>query len=607
MKHTFLLKNNLIILSILASFLIHAQETRDPYKWPFSQNSIWNVPIGSDARYVHAEIQKSTAYGMTIDEDIIVTTPGEKLMKIYENYAGWDRNKNRCLVEGPLMFSAPIPYDFIVSPDTWDGRTPNSGLAVLMPDGRTIRQTQPFAHCTEGPNATSRYGKNTLDIYGEGYYGAHGGSGLSAIGGTLRLGELTPESGPIRHALKVNIYGKRNLYYDSATKGYRWPALRADGYAAGNYGSLRDNPVEALRMGALLALPASMNLDSLGFETQPAKILAKAFQDYGAYVVDDTAWDVYAIVTEWSPEGNFADEFIKNWGFSFTTGDKNSPWARDMDRIFLNLHVIDNNGPDSIGGGGEPRMPLAPDFLPAKTITLETDGTRNVKFTRSTEFTASSKTLTKIMVSQIPEGFHFKNWELIEGDAVIINPEEIETMVQVNDQDSRIRANFGINYYNITIDASGSGEIEIDPDQDTFVHGTVIKITALPENGWEFAEWQGDVSGNNNPVNLIISSEINATAVFQKITSVEDRIRDIKSEIEVLYNNSLHCLHIFLNNTGEKYTICIYSLDGKKVKEVKTRDGKVAVTVQELMQGTYIARIKKEKNMVKSFRFVKSN
>lgn len=164
---------------------------------------------------------------------------------------------------------------------------------------RTIKQTQPFAHCT--PNeATSRYMFEDTDLYGDGLYGAHGGSGLSAVGGALRCGEL--------------------------------------------------------------ALPVWMDLDSLGLETKPARILAEAFQNFGAYLVDDTAWDVYAIVTEWSPEGRFAEEFEKNWGFPINDSNKNTPWNRDMDKIYLNLHVVVNNGPDTAGGGGTPLMPLAPPF-----------------------------------------------------------------------------------------------------------------------------------------------------------------------------------------------------------------------------------------------------
>ncbi len=337
--------------------------TRNPYQWPFSQTSIWNMPIGSNAVYVHARLEKATQYGMTLDEDYIVLSPAAPMVEIYENYAGWDRTKSRCDIQGKLLFSAPIPKKFQVSPSTWDGATPNAGLAVLMPDKRTIRQTQPFAFCDSTKAATSQYVFDDQDIYGQGFYGAHGGSGLSAIGGTLRSGELTPVSGQIRHALKINIFGRKNLYYDAETKGCRWPAMRADGYAADNYYKERTlEKVKACRMGALLALPAFTDLNTLGFETTPGRILADAFQNYGAYIVDDTAWDVYAIVTEWSPNGRFGDDFKKNWGFSFSQDNINTPWSRDMDRIFLNLHVVDNNSPMSVGGGGITRLPLAPKF-----------------------------------------------------------------------------------------------------------------------------------------------------------------------------------------------------------------------------------------------------
>lgn len=337
--------------------------TRNPLKWPFSQTSIWNMPIGSKAIYVHARLEKALSAGMTIDEDYIVMTPDAPLMEIAENFAAWDRTKSRCVSEGKVIFSAPVPQTFIVSPTTWNGSTPNAGLAVLMADKHTIKQTQPFAHCTQGQSGTSLYQSEDVDIYGDGMYGMHGGSGLSAVGGTLRNAELTPTSGKIRHALKVNIFGKKNIYYDTETGGYRWPAKRADAYAANNYYKARTSvTVNACRMGSLLALPVKMSLDSLGFETTPARTLAEAFQNYGAYLVDDTAWDVYAIETEWSPEGRFTDEFKKNWGFDFSQSSKNSPWSRDMDRIFLNLHVVDNNSAIAPGGGGQPCLPLAPVF-----------------------------------------------------------------------------------------------------------------------------------------------------------------------------------------------------------------------------------------------------
>ncbi|MCD7972879.1 MAG: T9SS type A sorting domain-containing protein [Candidatus Azobacteroides sp.] len=360
----------MIIICTLFSLCLSAQveyttpASRNPLKWPFSSTSIWNTPIGSDAVYVHAYIEKSTGAGMTIDEDLIILRPHEPFMDVYYSDAAWNRNKDRCVPTGGRMVSLPIPGDFVVSRETWIANTPNSAMSVLMPDMRTIKQNQPFAYCEEGGVATTGFLFDDVDLYGDGYYGAHGGSKLSAIGGTLRVGELTKESGPIRHALKINLNAANNLYYDEETKGFRWPALRADAVAATDYYKDRKNPVvPACRMGALLALPSWMDLDLMEFETEPARILAQAFQDYGAYVVDNTNWDVYSIIVEWGLDGRFSEEFEKNWGFSINPPLKSNPWSRDMDRIFMNLHVVDNNSPTSIGGGGTPRAPLAPDHF----------------------------------------------------------------------------------------------------------------------------------------------------------------------------------------------------------------------------------------------------
>lgn len=342
----------------------NAQSYRNVYQWPFSEQSIWNTPIGSNAVYLDAQIQQAFAAGMTVDEEIISLDRNAPMIDVYINNAQWNPSLNRCPIEGPLMFSVPLPTSFIISPATWDGSTPNSQTALLMPDGVSLRGTQPLARCQPG-FATSRWQVADVNIYSEGSLGMHGGSKLSALGGTLRLGELRPSSGPIKHSLKVNLFGAKNYNYTPSNQGYRWPAIAADSYAPSNYGTQRTNPiVEACRMGALLALKPDFDINAIGFETEPAKILAQAFKDYGAYIVDDTAWDVYALCTEWSPNGKFTEQFQTDWGFPMSVYNKNNAWARDMDKIFLNLHVVDNNSPTAIGGGGTPRAALAPPFEP---------------------------------------------------------------------------------------------------------------------------------------------------------------------------------------------------------------------------------------------------
>src|SRR5438309_1698122 len=181
---------------------------RDPLTWPFSRDSIWNLPIGASAVYVPGNIKKPTAYGMTTDVDVLVLTPNAPSTPVYYNGDAWNGG-SRCSAQGGVLFSAPIPTNFVVpgaGSGNPDGTTPNYATAILAADGHTLIQGQPMARCTAGGTATIMWSQQNEDLLGTGNSGAHGGSMLSSIGGTIRLGELVP-GGAIRHALKVNLNG----------------------------------------------------------------------------------------------------------------------------------------------------------------------------------------------------------------------------------------------------------------------------------------------------------------------------------------------------------------------------------------------------------------
>jgi len=271
-----------------------AASGRDPLVWPFSRDSIWNLPIGSNARYVWGGIRHATSMAYFTDADILVLEPSAPATTVYANSDDWGAG-TRCSAQGGALFTAPIPADFVVpgshqgSPD---GDTPNAAAAILAADGHTIIQTQPFARCA-GQSPTSHYMFRSEDLYGTGETGSHGGSGLSALGGTVRLGELVP-GGTIRHSLKLNI-DSANFY--PGFGGYRWPAWKSDAGGAGYGGSIPE-----VRMGSLLAPKADFPTNTL--ETEPGKILAAAFRDYGGYIVDTSGWSIYNFVTERSPAGS---------------------------------------------------------------------------------------------------------------------------------------------------------------------------------------------------------------------------------------------------------------------------------------------------------------
>ncbi|MGB5963092.1 MAG: hypothetical protein WBG73_20820 [Coleofasciculaceae cyanobacterium] len=325
---------------------------RDKHQWPFSPESIWNMPIGSQAQYVPANIDKAQWITPEVNY-YIVTSNNDPLVSWYVTQ-NW--GVGRCELGGTHLEQINVPRDLIV-PDATSTNTPNNAAAFLHPDGRKLIQMNPLARCEAGgsvfgyptPGEVDSY----EDIYGEGITGGQGGSGLSSIGGTIRLGELLPSAPPIRHTLKLLVYAHKYLYKNPP--GYRWPAVRADDYAFKDTSELRYGGSNlALVMGSLLAIPPSVTETSLGLKTSPGKKLFHALQDYGGYIVDDTAWDNHAIAIE----KGVADEFKSIYGYSF---DGNSgTFHDDINKLFQALYVVNNNGLNSVGGGGTPRQPLAP-------------------------------------------------------------------------------------------------------------------------------------------------------------------------------------------------------------------------------------------------------
>lgn len=235
----------------------------------------------------------------------------------------------------------------------------------LMSDKRSIVETQPLARCNAGGYATSFAFWNPTDIYGDGRLGSHGGSGLSGFGGSLRVGELRPgQQGP-RHALKLTVYGAAVLYKCSTRADcFRWPAATADSVALSVYGSVNNNMNKEMKMGALLAIPGSATVSSLGLETEPGKQLFWTLQNYGAYIVDIGAPGVL-FSAEDGPAGSKTAEFQADYGYAFVQKVYSpNAWLRDIQRLAKALMVVTNNTATSIGGGGTPRQPLAAPIAP---------------------------------------------------------------------------------------------------------------------------------------------------------------------------------------------------------------------------------------------------
>ncbi|GAA1389938.1 carbohydrate-binding domain-containing protein [Luteococcus peritonei] len=107
-------------------------------------------------------------------------------------------------------------------------------------------------------------------------------SGLSLLGGTVRVSEL--KQGRIDHAIAIGVNAPR--------KGaFSWPANRTDGTS--------DSP-NALMEGQRLRLDPSIDVDQLKI-SPVAKIIAKAAQEYGMVVRDNTGGPLVVYGEDSSP------------------------------------------------------------------------------------------------------------------------------------------------------------------------------------------------------------------------------------------------------------------------------------------------------------------
>ncbi len=345
--------------------------TRDPLVQPFAIDSIWNMPIGTGAQYVAINMAADPSNDVwapmpQIDDEYIFLDSTAPLTNINYSDAAWT-GRDRCNATGGLLFQAPFPTNYVVPSNMG-----NNSAVFLMPDNRTLIHSQPITRCVAGGPATSVIEFSGVDIYGDGRYGSHGGSALSAIGGSIRLGEFRPGI-PVRHTIKIDVDSPVVLARCSSDSDcFRWPAFTADAGAPGSYGTQNPNPVPGMKMGALLAIPTSTNINNLGLESVPGQMLAWTLQNYGAYIVDTTGGPSFTINAETGPNGSKRDQFKADFGMDFEQRvNSNTPWSRDMQRLVQALYLVANNGPTSIGGGGTPLQPLAlPLQLPGGSDTI---------------------------------------------------------------------------------------------------------------------------------------------------------------------------------------------------------------------------------------------
>jgi hypothetical protein len=383
-----------VFTQLLLATVCLEQGCRDRFLEPFSSYSIWNTAIGSSAEMAPGNLFGKGRLPSQFhnDQDFFLRVTKEDPLTDWINQGDWGSD-DHCQVTGKVMGQIRFPRDWSSASDCNGHTDPNACLSkpnqannnamgVLLEDNETIVQMQPAYRCHFGDPLLARFGNKTdgcpqqfpniTSVFGDGNLGSHGGSGLSGIGGTIRLGELLgPE--PIPHAIKIELqhqwyYGKAPLAPASAYNGgrrqYIWPATGSDSGTNKAPGGLYTGTDPHVAPGSLMALPAHV-AETINMTTTVGKKIKQALVDYGAYIVDDTGGGNSVAICM---EAQVNDEMRKNYGYAMTyphgvsnaISDKGRALYSDLLIIFQSLHAVTNNGPNNIGGGGTPRVPTKP-------------------------------------------------------------------------------------------------------------------------------------------------------------------------------------------------------------------------------------------------------
>ncbi|MFO8143886.1 MAG: hypothetical protein R6T78_04360 [Dehalococcoidales bacterium] len=112
------------------------------------------------------------------------------------------------------------------------------------------------------------------------------------------------------------------------------------------------------------------------------------------------------------------------------------------------------------------------------------------------------------------EGWRFDEWS---GD--VSDPKSAVTTLTVS-AGKKVTASFSPIVHTVSIDVEGSGSTEPAVGSYDHNHGDMVDIRAIPDEGWRFDEWSGDVADSASSVTTTVaSSDKIVTARFARVES----------------------------------------------------------------------------------------
>ncbi|NKQ39431.1 MAG: PKD domain-containing protein, partial [Methanosarcinales archaeon] len=104
--------------------------------------------------------------------------------------------------------------------------------------------------------------------------------------------------------------------------------------------------------------------------------------------------------------------------------------------------------------------------------------------------------------------------------------------------------------FTLTTNTVGGGTVIRNPDQIEYVNGTVVSLTAVPDYGWQFVNWTGDIIGTVNPTNITMDADKTVTATFEHIVVDLPTMSIIPTTNEILEGETV-TISITIDNAAD--------------------------------------------------------
>ena len=189
-----------------------------------------------------------------------------------------------------------------------------------------------------------------------------------------------------------------------------------------------------------------------------------------------------------------------SWEFDGWTGDVTWP-----------------NSPLTVTMSGNKNITATFTAMPTLSLTKTGAGSVRVDGTlRSLPWSGQFATGSSVQLQAVPDaGWEFDSWS---GDiSTSANPFTVTV-----DGDKNITANF-TEIPTLSLTRTGSGSVRVDgtlhslPWSAQFATGSSVQLQAVPDAGWEFDSWSGDVSSTNATITVTINADTDITAVFAEL------------------------------------------------------------------------------------------